>query len=346
MASFIDIHHHFFTPEFSASKADASAKVGWRAPKENLPWTPELSIKAMNAIGVQAALLSFPALPSGEISAENRALARRRNDYVAGICREYPDRFGFFATLPFLDDVQGVLEEITHAFDVIGADGISMSSSYGEGATTTYVGDEKYNAIWAELDRREAVVFVHGNQIPSTNPWPHSTLGLPVCEVPSETFKAAAHLVVTGCKRRFPRVKIILAHLGGSTPFLASRVAILSRYMGCELTEEEILHDFRSFYYDTALSAWGPTLTAMDNLVPHTRILFGTDFPALLIAVTTKMTNWFTQQVKSHYETKPEDKEKLKAIVRNNALDMFPRLRGRILATKKVDETQRIHYML
>lgn len=84
---------------------------------------------------------------------------------------------------------------------------------------------------------------------------------------------------MTGRKRRYPDVKIILAHLGGSTPFLASRVAVLSRYMGCELTPEEILDDFRSFYYDTALSAWGPNLTAMDSFVSPTQILFGTDFP-------------------------------------------------------------------
>lgn len=84
---------------------------------------------------------------------------------------------------------------------------------------------------------------------------------------------------MTGCKRRFSKVKIILAHLGGTTPFLASRVAVLARYMGCQLTSEEMLCDFRTFYYDTALSAWGPSLSAMNDFVPHTRIIFGTDFP-------------------------------------------------------------------
>ncbi|KAJ3570214.1 hypothetical protein NP233_g4559 [Leucocoprinus birnbaumii] len=299
MAGFIDIHHHFYCPELNASKSTFSAKAGWRTPQENLPWSPELSIQVMDSLGIQVAILSFPAFPAGEISAENRASARRRNDYVASIRQKYPDRFGFFATLPFLDDVQGVLDEIAYVLDVLGADGISISSSYGEGEASTYVGDDRYEAIWAELDKREAVVFLHGNQIPSSIPSPHPTLGLPVCEVghspairkpetdtsnlymqvPSETFKAAAHLVVTGYKRRFSKVKIILAHLGGSTPFLASRVAILSRYMGCKLTADEILDDFRTFYYDTALSSWGSNLTMMESFVPQTQIVFGTDFP-------------------------------------------------------------------
>lgn len=156
MASFIDIHHHFFCPDLNASKSSASARAGWQTPKENMPWTPELSIKTMDSAGIQAAILSFPAFPSGEISSENRAQARRRNDHVADICQKYPARFGFFATLPFLDDVQGgnatdypedpdvffviftgVLGEIAYVFDVIGADGISMSSSYGEGIASS-----------------------------------------------------------------------------------------------------------------------------------------------------------------------------------------------------------------
>ncbi|KAF5363283.1 hypothetical protein D9756_000448 [Leucocoprinus leucothites] len=344
MAGFIDIHHHFFCPELNASKSSFSAKAGWRTPEENLPWTPELSIKTMDSTGIQVAILSFPAFPTGEISAENRARARRRNDYVASVCQRYPDRFGFFATLPFLDDVQGVLDEITYAFDVIGADGISISSSYGEGAASTYVGDDKYGAIWAELNRREATVFLHGNQMSSSVPVPHQTLGLPVCEVPSETFKAASHLVVTGCKRRFPKVKIILAHLGGSTPFLASRVAILSRYMGCKLTTDEMLHDFRTFYYDTALSAWEPSMAAMESFVPHTQIVFGTDFPA----VSTQMSQWFTRHLVNHFGVGRENNVKLEDITHNNALKIFPRLGARIFAAQKsgADEFLRVHYML
>lgn len=77
----------------------------------------------------------------------------------------------------------------------------------------------------------------------------------------------------------FPNVKIILAHLGGTTPFLASRVAVLSYHMGCPLSPEEILDDFRSFYYETALSSYEPNLLAIEKFVQHDHILFGSDFP-------------------------------------------------------------------
>lgn len=46
-----------------------------------------------------------------------------------------------------------------------------------------YVGHESYHAIWAEFDRRKAVVFLHGSQIPSSTPFPHEFLGIPITEV-------------------------------------------------------------------------------------------------------------------------------------------------------------------
>lgn len=181
MGGFIDIHHHFFPPDLD--KAKASANSGWRTPEENLPWTPELSIRTMNSMGIQASILSFPAFPSGEISAENRVLARSKNDYVANICRQYPARFGFFATLPFLDDVQGthwsaltsvwlnlqlgliigVLKEIAYALDTIGADGISISSSYGEGASSSEfaVSTKSYTFLILNRLRRWSKIWTH-----------------------------------------------------------------------------------------------------------------------------------------------------------------------------------------
>lgn len=98
-------------------------------------------------------------------------------------------------------------------------------------------------------------------------------------QVPNETFKAAAHLVVTGYKRKYPNVKIILAHLGGSMPYLAARVAALSPYMGCPLTSDEILEDFKSFYYDTALSASDVNLKAIEAFAGMERVFYGSDFP-------------------------------------------------------------------
>ena len=84
---------------------------------------------------------------------------------------------------------------------------------------------------------------------------------------------------MTGKKRRYPRVKIILAHCGGSALFLAPRASVLSEHMGNELSPEECLEDFGSFYVETALCGHGSTIQLVEDVLGRSKILFGTDFP-------------------------------------------------------------------
>ncbi|KAF8450600.1 hypothetical protein L210DRAFT_2399185 [Boletus edulis BED1] len=310
----IDVHHHVF---FDAQKkAKKNTLVGWITPPEHLPWRPSPAMLAMNTMGIRTAILSPP-----PVAITNRTEVRAMNIYLSQLRAAYPTRFGFLAGLPTLGDVQGALNEIAFALDHLEADGFALISSYGTGNTAKYIADDLFDPIWDELNRRHAVVFLHGAQTPSSTPYPHPFLGLPISEVPNETYKAAAQLVVTGKKRRFQNVKIILAHLGGSTPFLAPRVASLSHYMGCPLTPDEILHDFKTFYYETALSSHPTTLAALDAFVPIDRVLFGSDYPA----VSTATSRWFTKHLEDHYAGEPC---KLERILRDNALALFPRLRA------------------
>lgn len=52
--------------------------------------------------------------------------------------------------------------------------------------SVAYIGDERYNPLWEELNNRNAVVFLHGSQIPSTAPSPNALLGIPIVEVSTE----------------------------------------------------------------------------------------------------------------------------------------------------------------
>ncbi|KAF5344119.1 hypothetical protein D9758_008872 [Tetrapyrgos nigripes] len=316
----IDVHHHFFPALLE--KAKLNETIGWRTPEENLPWTPEISIKSMDESNVDIAILSFPAISIGTVGEGNRTQVRKVNVMAADICNKYPTRFAFFASLPVLDDVEGGLAEIAYALDTLGAQGIAMPSSSGVGSDAKYIGHEIYDAIWAELDKRGTVVHVHGSQTPSSTPHPDPFLGLPIVEVPNETYKAAAHLVVTGRKRKYPNVKIILAHMGGSMPFLYSRVAVLSTHMGCQLTRDEIIEDFKTFYFDTALSGHESVLRTMDSFVDRNRLLFGSDFPA----VSTEMATWYTKNVEEYYAG---DQNALDDIMYKSALKLFPTLRLR-----------------
>ena len=79
--------------------------------------------------------------------------------------------------------------------------------------------------------------------------------------------------------------------------------------MGCPLSPTEILDDFKSFYFDTALSASDTNLDSMDSFVglDGDRLLFGTDFPA----VGSGMVEWYTERLVEYFE-KDKDKDKRK----------------------------------
>ncbi len=101
--------------------------------------------------------------------------------------------------------------------------------------------------------------------------------------------------MVTGSQRKFQNVKIILAHMGGTLPSLAARVAVLSPHMGCPLTPDEILDDFRSFYFDSALSSSKANLAAIEAFAAPGHLLFGTDFPGKLSPDVARQCGEFTE---------------------------------------------------
>jgi len=97
---------------------------------------------------------------------------------------------------------------------------------------------------------------------------------------------------------------------------ISGRVAVLSSYMGCTLSIEEVLADFKTFYYETALSSYETNMCAMDNFVTRDRILFGTDLPGdidivkkrmpfielvFLLAVSVNTATWYTEQLKEYH---------------------------------------------
>jgi predicted TIM-barrel fold metal-dependent hydrolase len=101
---------------------------------------------------------------------------------------------------------------------------------------------------------------------------------------------------------------------------------------------DEIMADFKSFYYETALSAHAVTLTAMEAFVSPERIIFGTDFPGgccihlllrsrpfFSLAVSSEMAGWYTKNLVQFHA---EDDAKLSAVMAANALELFPRFQN------------------
>jgi aminocarboxymuconate-semialdehyde decarboxylase len=306
----IDVHSHV-VPPFWADQLDSYGgdHSGTMTPTW---WSPNGAIAFMDSQSIATSILSLTA-PNvvGWPDDERPDIARRVNEYTANLVTNRPDRFGMFATLP-LPDIDASLHAIEYAFDTLRADGILMLSNING----RYAGDSYLEPVWAELDRRHAIVFLHPAQ-------PQLPLAAgeaaPLIDYPFDTTRAAVQMVLTGVTRRYPNVRVILAHAGGFLPYIAHRVAELNKVFDKNsLTTEELLDQCRRFYVDTALSTSPAALPTLTAFMPHDHILFGSDNPYAPPEVSSIFT--------SHLDEAPLTPQDAAAINRGNALALFPRL--------------------
>jgi 6-methylsalicylate decarboxylase len=308
----IDVHAHPLPPFYRRALVDAGRgpSISGGFPE----WSPELALAQMDEHGIRTAILSVsqPGVHLGDGKAA-RGLARTFNEYLARLHSDHPTRFGAFAVLP-LPDIEGALAEIDHAFDVLGLDGIGLFASYGD----RFLGDDVFDHVLERLDARGAVVFIHPNLHPSV----HSlTLGTPgwVVEYPFDTTRAVVNLVLGGKRRRYPHIRFILAHAGGTIPYLAWRIAaapqIDRRY--AHLTSDDIRADLRSFWYETAQAPGPETFGALLHVAAPDRLLFGSDWPYCGSSVTGAMLRSF-----AGVKLSPPQRQ---SIEHGNAAQLFPR---------------------
>jgi len=267
----IDVHHHIVPPAYVAE----AQKLGMGgAPK----WSPQQSVEEMDRNGIATSVVALmqPGASFRNVEADRR-LSRLSNDYAAQMARDHPGRFGSFATLPLLD-TEGSLREIEYAFDTLKADGIGLMTSYG----LKYLGDAQFAPIWAELNRRKAVIYTHP-LIAECCRNPIEGLPPSALEFATDTSRTIASLLFTGTATRYPDIRWIFSHSGGTMPMLWSRFTRQEIDIG-ETKAKAVLPDgvlaaVRRFYYDTAQGNHDGAIYALRQLVPVSQILYGTDFP-------------------------------------------------------------------
>ena len=269
----IDTHHHMLPDFFWQETDNAHAPVGGLAPHR---WSIEASLSFMDDAGIDVAVVSVstPGVHVGD-HARAAALARRCNEFAATLVHAKPDRLASFACLP-LPAIDASLEELVYAMDVLKLDRCVLFTN----ANGVYLGDAALAPVFDELERRQAVVFVHPN--PSPDAAAHS-LGLPdnLIDFPTDTNRAVAQMHYTGRFARTPHVKYIFSHAGGSIPYLAARFAIIDEMGFIPGAEQRgtAADMFRRMYWDTALAASDPVLRMLRDVAGMTQVLYGTDFP-------------------------------------------------------------------
>lgn len=308
----IDVHHHLLPPFY----VDALQRVGLAGFADRMlpPWTAEQSLAMLDARGIQAALMSLPAPAVDFGEPRTRVeLARRCNEYAADLVQRYPSRFGAFATLPLPGTAEACAEAI-HALDVLKADGVILLAS----SSGCFLGDPSLDELMAELDRRNANVFVHPNLHPSSQTLALDTPAF-VLELACDTTRAAVNLILSGTMERYPRIRWILANAGGFLPYAAWRVSLANAFPEFqEHAPQGVMSYLQRFYFDTAQSSSAPTMAVLRELVEPRQVLFGSDFP---IAPSELVEQHLVELGGSNLWSAPQ----LIGIERGHGLSLFPR---------------------
>jgi predicted TIM-barrel fold metal-dependent hydrolase len=308
----IDTHHHMLPDFFWQETGNAHAPVGGFAPPQ---WSKEASISFMDDAGIDVAVLSIstPGVHVGDDS-RARALARRCNEFAATLVQSRPDRFGSFAALP-LPDVDGALQELSYALDVLKLDGVLLFSN----VQGIYLGDSRLEPLFTELERRAATVFVHPN--PSPDPVAHR-LGLPdsLIDFTADTTRAVAEMLYSNRFARTSNVKYIFSHAGGTIPYLAGRFGIVDEMHvipGAD-ARRTAAETFRELYWDTALAFGDPVLRMLRTVVGLDQVVCGSDYPYF-------RRDLAVGGIGSLMRTNEMAAAEREAVLGANALKLFPR---------------------
>jgi 6-methylsalicylate decarboxylase len=317
----IDVHHHF-TPEayLAYQRAHPEAGGGGLAPaggrggqrgdggrggqgggagRGGAPaggpgaWVLERDMEDMDKNGTATAILSIttPGFWFGGIE-ENRKVMRQCNEAAAKIRADHPGRFGSFAAVPMLDP-EGALKEIEYAMDTLKADGLGLFTNY---ATNKWLGDEIFNPIWEEVNRRGLVVYTHPAEAACCRNL-GGGIAQTLVEYGADTTRTIGSVIQNGTTSKYPNIKFIFSHGGGMMPYVIERFlggtaeevvpGIVTKGQGgtgvlhsgySQKVPKGVLYELRRQYYDTAQASNPVAMGALRQVVPVTQIVYGTDY--------------------------------------------------------------------
>lgn len=263
-----------------------------------------------------------------------RKLCRECNNVGADAKKRYPDRFGFWASLP-LPDVSGSIDELAYAYDELKADGIVVETNHHG----YYLGHPDYEPVWAELNRRHAIVFVHPTSgcvlehlsdglLRSRKSAPLSEYPNPIFEFFFDTARAIINLFYSGTISRYPNITYIISHAGGCLPPLVERFSLFGRAIPNIKVDSSVSPQYvkeklkQNFYFDMAGTPWPDQLPMLLAFVEKKQVLYGSDYPFTSSEYVEKLAENMERFMPSVFVNEEEQKM---AYVRN-AEEMFQKV--------------------
>jgi aminocarboxymuconate-semialdehyde decarboxylase len=208
--------------------------------------------------------------------------------------------------------VDASLKELTRAFDELGVVGAAIGTS----VLAKSIVEPAFEPFYEELNRREAVLYVHPSGLGAESPIISPYRMTWVIGAPIEDTIAAFHLIVAGIPSRYPKIKIIVSHIGGMMPILLGRLDFLYPYEVPQTPELPSVAA-RRMWWDTVGHDDPIAIQAACKAFGPNRLIYGSDYPYQLDESYTSSVNYIRNS-----EISREDAE----IILNTGDELFPTL--------------------
>ena len=245
----------------------------------------QVRLQHMDEAGIDMAVIAITA-PGVQVMDKATAVsfARQANDQLAEAVRRHPTRFaGMIAVAP--QDPAAAAKEIERGVTQLGMHGVIINShTNGE-----YLSDPKFWDIFAAAEANDVPIYLHPNAMPSSMLRPFQECGLDgaIYGFGVETGLHAMRIITAGVFDRFPKLRIVLGHMGEALPFWAYRFDYMhaatvksQRYASVkpiELRPSDYLR--RNFYITNSGVAWEHAVKFTQQLMGMDRVMYAMDYP-------------------------------------------------------------------
>lgn len=287
----IDIHNHYYPPEYLAALGPAGSTLRLTTDREGNPvvhYPGDYNVmvrghrdisyrqEVLDEQGVDMQVISLTT-PGTHVETPAVAvkLAKIINDAFARVCSDRPKRFVSLATLPLCDPPASATE-LVRAMEELRMPGAMLFSNVNGAG----LDEERFWPIYEAANDRDAVLMIHPTSPVGVEAMSKYWL-MPLNGFLFDTTLAASKLVFSGVVRRFPRIRWVLGHLGGTIPYLAERLdrgyrAFAECRAHIDRPPTEYLKQY--FYYDTVNFSQGALKLAIE-FAGADHILAGSDYP-------------------------------------------------------------------
>lgn len=265
--------------------------------RERMQDLDQLRIHDMNETGIAKQILSLTS-PGVQVfeAATAVSLAKEFNDQLAEAIARHPDRFAGLAAIG-PQTPAAAAKELERSVNTLGLKGAIVNShTRGE-----YLDDSKFWPIFEAAEALDVPIYLHPNTPPARMIEPFLERGLDgaIFGFAVETGLHALRMIVSGVFDKFPKLRIVLGHLGEGLPywlfridFMHARMVSTNRYPNVgKLNRRPSEYLKENFWVTTSGMSWEPPILYAQSVLGLDRVLYAMDYPYQFVPSEVSVTD-------------------------------------------------------